>query len=80
MIRICKTGDMNRINVFFSNFVKMIRPIYSENNKKSQDLTSDGRKWKSVIDQFETTVGLRETAGGPIVEYQSIRVQNRELV
>lgn len=69
MIRTYKTGDMNRINVFCSNFVKMIRPIYSENNKKSWDLTSDGRKWKSVIDQFETTVGLRETAGGPIVEY-----------
>lgn len=69
MIRICKTGDMNRINVFHSNFVKMIRPLYSENNKKSWDLTSDGRKWKSVIDEFETHVGLRETAGGPIVEY-----------
>lgn len=69
MIRICKTGDMNRINVFHSNFVKMIRPLYSENNKKSWDLTSDGRKWKSVIDEFETHVGLREISGGPIVKY-----------
>ena len=69
MIRICKTGDMNRINVFCSNFVKMIRPLYSENNKKSWDLTSDGRKWKSVIDQFEIAVGLREISGGPVVKY-----------
>ena len=60
MIRICKTGDMNRIDVFLSNFVKMIRPLYSENNKKSWDLRQDGRKWKSVIDQFETIIGLRE--------------------
>jgi hypothetical protein len=69
MIRICKTGDMNRISPFLSNFVKMIRPLYSENNKNSWDLTSDGRKWKSVIDQFETTIGLREISGGPIVKY-----------
>lgn len=69
MIRICNTGDMNKINVFHSNFVKMIRPLYSENNKKSWDLTSDGRKWKSVIDQFETAVGLREISGGPVVKY-----------
>ena len=47
----------------------MIRPLYSENNKNSWDLTSDGRKWKSVIDQFETTIGLREISGGPIVKY-----------
>lgn len=69
MIRICKTGDMNRINVFHSNFVKMIRPLYSENNKKAWDLSQDGRKWKSVIDQFETAVGLREISGGPVIKY-----------
>jgi hypothetical protein len=69
MIRICKTGDMNRIDVFLSNFVKMIRPLYSENNKKSWDLRQDGRKWKSVIDQFETIIGLRDISGGPIVKY-----------
>lgn len=69
MIRICKTGDMNRIDVFLSNFVKMIRPLYSENNKKSWDLRQDGRKWKSVIDQFETIIGLRDISGGSIVKY-----------